>query len=147
MHTEITDKVNAPERPWLCYDAECALCVRWVERFRELLEKHGFALLALQSPKVRAALQLPEGDLLREMRVITAAGHVFGGADALAYVSRVACRPMFWLTRIPGAMPLLRGAYRVLARNRHCAHGGCRMPGRNLRSQRHHGPTAFFDIP
>ena len=132
MTTEITDNVNARERNWLCYDAECALCVRWVDRFRALLEKNGFALLPLQSPTVRAALKLPEEDLLSEMRVITAAGHVFGGADALAYVSRVACRPMFWLTQIPGAMPLLRAAYRMLARNRNCAHGACRPPRRKL---------------
>ena len=123
--------MNANARNWVCYDAECALCVRWVERFRTFLEKHGFTLLPLQSPNVRAALRLPETDLLKEMRVITTTGRIYGGADALAYVSHVACRPVFWLTRIPGAMPLLRGAYRTLARNRNCNHGTCRLPRRN----------------
>src|SRR4051812_33501937 len=101
--------MNATKRNWVCYDAECSLCIRWVERFRALLEKNGFALFPLQSPEVRAALQLPETDLLKEMRVITATGRVVGGADALAYVSRIVCKPVFWLTRIPGAMPLMRG--------------------------------------
>ena len=148
MNTEITDKVNSPGGNWVCYDAECALCVRWADRFRAFLKKHGFALVPLQSPEVRTVLNLPEEDLLREMRVITETGLVFGGADALAYISRVACKPVYWLTRIPGAMPLLRSAYHVVAHNRNCVHGACRMmPRKNLRSRRHHGPTTFFDMP
>ena len=50
--------MNNREHNWVCYDAECALCVRWVERFRVLLEKYGFALLPLQSLEVRAALKI-----------------------------------------------------------------------------------------
>jgi predicted DCC family thiol-disulfide oxidoreductase YuxK len=123
--TEITDNLNTGERPWVCYDADCALCVRWAKRFSALLQRHGFTLLPLQSADVRAALQLPEKELLAEMRVITASGRVFGGADALAHISRVACKPLFWLTRVPGAMPLLRVAYRILANNRGCAAGVC----------------------
>jgi predicted DCC family thiol-disulfide oxidoreductase YuxK len=121
----MTDTMNNAARPWLCYDAECALCVRWAERFRSRLEKCGFALLPLQSPIVRATLQLPEKELLKEMRVITTGGRIYGGADALAYIGRVAHSPLFWLTRIPGAMPLLRAAYRILARNRNCTNGAC----------------------
>ncbi len=123
--------MNTTARNWVCYDAECALCIRWAERFRALLEKNGFALLPLQSPDVRAVLRLPEDDLLKEMRVITASGRIFGGADALAYVSHTVFKPTFWLTRIPGAMPLLRRAYRLLARNRNCSNGACRAPGTN----------------
>src|SRR4051812_16298755 len=112
-------------RPWVCYDADCALCVRWANRFRAVLEKHGVTLLPLQSPAVRTALQLPEDELMAEMRVITPNGFILGGADALAYLSNVICKPLFWLTRIPGAMPLLRRAYRFLARNRGCAGDAC----------------------
>jgi hypothetical protein len=98
-----------------------------VKRFRALLEKRGFALLPLQSADVRAALRLPENDLLKEMRVLAANGRIYGGADALAYVSRIACKPVFWLTRFPGAMPLLRVAYRFLARNRGCGTNTCKV--------------------
>jgi predicted DCC family thiol-disulfide oxidoreductase YuxK len=125
VNTEITDNLNTDARLWVCYDAECALCVRWAKRFREWLEKHGFTLLPLQSADVRAALQVPEKELLAEMRVITASGRVFGGADALAHISRIACKPLFWLTRIPGAMPLLRLGYRILANNRGCGANAC----------------------
>ena len=130
MNTEITDTINSNVRKCVCYDAECALCIRWAERFRALLEKHGFTLLPLQSPNVRAALQLPEIDLLKEMRVITVTGRVVGGADALAYVSHIVCKPVFWMTRIPGAMAIFRSAYRIMARTRNCDHGTCRMPRR-----------------
>jgi predicted DCC family thiol-disulfide oxidoreductase YuxK len=126
VNTEITDTLNKA-RSWVCYDAECGLCVRWANRFRALLEKHGFALLPLQSPVVRAALLLPEDKLLAEMRVVTPQGHVFGGADALVYLSSVIWRPLFWFTRIPGVMPLLRRAYRYVARNRGCAGNTCHI--------------------
>jgi predicted DCC family thiol-disulfide oxidoreductase YuxK len=112
-------------RNWVCYDAECALCIRWVGRFRRLLENHGFTLLPLQSPAVRATLNLPEIALMAEMRVITPQGLVFGGIDALVYLSSVICKPLFWLTRIPGVMPLLRRVYRYVARNRGCAGDAC----------------------
>jgi hypothetical protein len=90
------------------------------------LEKHGFTLLPLQAPVVRAHLELPEHELLAEMRVITPTGNVFGGAEALVYLGGSVCKTIFWLTRIPGVMPILRRAYFVLARNRGCAGGACR---------------------
>jgi predicted DCC family thiol-disulfide oxidoreductase YuxK len=145
--------MNAEARNWLCYDAECALCLRWVKRFRALLEKHGFTLLPLQSPDARAALRLPEADLMKEMRVITANGRVIGGADALAYISHIVCKPAFGLTRIPGAMPLLRRAYQFLAHKRDCRNGACRGLRKNspigtpARKRRHHGVTTFFEMP
>jgi len=122
VNTEITDNIN---EGWVCYDADCALCLGWVKRFRPRLEQHGFTLLPLQSPAVRAMLQLPEDQLLAEMRVITPTGAVFGGADALAHISNAICKPLAWLTRLPGAMPLLRRAYPYVARNRGCAGNTC----------------------
>jgi predicted DCC family thiol-disulfide oxidoreductase YuxK len=129
VNTEITDTMN---EGWVCYDAECHLCVNSANRFRTLLAKHGFALLPLQSPAVRNTLQLPETELMAEMRVVTRQGVVLGGADALAYLSSVIFKPLFWLTRIPGAMPLLRRAYRYVARNRGCAGNTCRVVARDL---------------
>lgn len=127
MNTEITDTRNTAGRDWVCYDADCAFCLRWVKRYRALLEKHGFTLMPLQSAEVLAVLNLPEVELLAEMRVITRNGKYFGGADALAYISRVIFPPLFWLTRIPGAMPLLRHAYRFVASHRGCAADACRV--------------------
>jgi predicted DCC family thiol-disulfide oxidoreductase YuxK len=125
VNTEITDNTNKDRRDWVCYDADCAICVRWAARFRTLLERHGFALMPLQSPAVHATLPVSQEELLAEMRVITRDGHVFGGADALIYLSPVICKPLFALTRIPGIKPLLRTAYRFVARNRTCNTGVC----------------------
>jgi predicted DCC family thiol-disulfide oxidoreductase YuxK len=121
----MTDIMNKERHDWVCYDADCALCVRWAARFRALLERHGFALVPLQSPAVRASLPVSQEELLSQMRVVTTEGHVFGGADALVYLSRAICRPVFELTRIPGMKPLLRAAYRFIARNRACHAGTC----------------------
>jgi hypothetical protein len=35
--------------------------------------------------------------------------------------------PLWALSRVPGAMPLLTAAYRWIARNRHCLNGGCEV--------------------
>ena len=110
---------------WVCYDADCPLCIRWVNRFRLSLEKNGFTLMPLQSPDVRALLRLPERELLAAMRVITPGGLVHSGADALVYISSRIWKPLFWLTRIPGVMPLLCRIYRYVARNRGCAGNAC----------------------
>jgi predicted DCC family thiol-disulfide oxidoreductase YuxK len=127
VNTEITDTMNTEPRNWVCYDADCALCVRWAGRFRGSLARHGFRLLPLQSPDVRAVLRVPENQLLTEMRVITPDGGVLGGADALVFLSRAVCKPLFALTCIPGTKPLLRSAYPFLARHRNCDAAGCRI--------------------
>jgi len=132
VNTEITDSVDNRRPDWVCYDAECPLCVRWANRLRRLLELHGFTLLPLQSPTVRATLSIPRNELLAEMRVITNDGHVFGGADALLYITRAICRPIFELTRIPGTRPLLRAVYRFIARNRKCSTGSCTLGSRTF---------------
>src|SRR5579871_1318308 len=130
VNTEMTDTMDNERRDRVCYDAECAICVRWANRFRTLLEGHGFTLIPLQSPIVRATLRIPHDELLAEMRVITSDGGVFGGADALLYITRVIYRPIFELTRIPGIKPLLRAAYRFIARNRTCSSGACSVISR-----------------
>jgi len=99
--------------------------VRRARRFQALLERHGFVLVPLQSTAVRAALRVPESELLAEMRVITSDGRVFGGADALVFLSHVVCKPLYELTRIPGVKPLLRIGYRFIARNRDCGGNAC----------------------
>lgn len=130
MNTEITDTVNRNAGDWVCYDAECPLCIRWTNRFRSLLERHGFALLPLQSPAVRATLGIPRDELLAEMRVITSDGRIFGGADALLYIARSLFWPASEVTRIPGASALLRSIYRFVARNRNCSTGTCTIASR-----------------
>ncbi len=104
-----------------------------MRRFRAALERGGYLILPLQSPQVRARLNLAPDDLLIEMRVVTPEHHVFGGADAIIYLTRGISKPLFALTHIPGVKPLMRFVYRIIARNRTCSVVGtprCGVPAR-----------------
>jgi len=129
VNTEITD-INDGSCGWVCYDAECPICRRWVGRFEPMLKRNGFKLVPLQSPKVRDFLKLPEKKLLEEMRVVTREGIVFGGADAIVQLAKMipALKPFYGLACLPGITPLLRASYRYIARHRTCDSGACELP-------------------
>lgn len=112
---------------WVCFDATCPYCVRWANRARGTLEPQGFIFVPLQSDWARRALNVPDADLLREMRVVTADGKVIGGADALLYLARRIrwTWPLWALAGVPGAKPLMRAVYRIVAANRTCSAGVC----------------------
>lgn len=99
------------------YDAECPLCRSLADRFGPFLTGLGFELGSLQEA----------GFTLEEMRVLTADGRVFGGADALLHVAGRAWwgRPLTLLARAPGMMALARRAYRFVAARRDCRGGAC----------------------
>ncbi len=131
MNTEITEYNNVTQAGWVCVDFQCPFCVRWARRAEPLLGRHGFAVVPLQADQVRAVLNVPETELLREMRVLTRRGEVFGGADALLYLARRTgwARPFGALARLPGVTPLLRAAYRFVAARRSCNGRACATGG------------------
>ena len=108
---------------WVLYDQDCPSCRSFVSHFEGVLTRRGFDLAPLQSEWVADCLN--EAVDLREMRVITAAGENFGGADALVFLARRIwwAWPIYILAQIPGVMPILRRAYAFWADRRHC-HGG-----------------------
>jgi len=118
---------------WVFYDGECAFCVGWVQRVERPLARHGFALIPLQTPWVRESLSLDKTALLKEMRLKLADGHVLGGADAAVAAARYIwwLWPLWLIAQIPGTRPLLRKGYGIIAANRHCRSGACRVPRRN----------------
>jgi alginate O-acetyltransferase complex protein AlgI len=127
--TELTDvTVISDWHGCLFYDAECSLCVAWAERFRRWLRRQKIDVLPLQAPGVAERLALSSQDLLKEMRLLTAAGQVFGGAEAVAQITRLTRWgwPLFVLSRVPGVMPLLACLYRWIAQRRNCIGGSCR---------------------
>ena len=129
MTTEITDNNGIHgRRSWLFYDAACPLCVVWAERFRGWLRRRGIYLLALQAPGVAERLGLSGRELLKEMRLLTAAGRVYGGAEAVSQIARQTWWgwPLFALSRAPGVMPLFARLYRRIAQRRNCHGGACR---------------------
>jgi len=144
VNTEITEYT----RGWVFYDATCGLCVRWAERCRSLLLRRGFHLVPLQAAWVAPRLGLTPAELLYEMKLLTADGEIIGGADCFIHISRYIwwARPFFVLAQIPGVKPLLRAAYRWVARNRHCLGNQCPLPPA-APTKPHHRATSFYELP
>ena len=128
LSSEMTDsKGRRARRGWLFFDADCAFCTALARRFRGVLEARGYRLAPLQDPRVPAILSLPPHQLLSEMRLLTADGAQFGGADAFIFLARQIwwAWPVYAFAQMPGVRTLLRGGYRWVAANRHCSSGAC----------------------
>jgi len=112
------------------YDAECSFCVGTVRRFERVLTRRHVRLLPLQAPGTGALLGVSDDSLLDEMRLRREDGAVLGGADAVAELaSRIWWAwPLWAVSRLPGAMPIMRAAYRWVARRRGCAGERCVRP-------------------
>lgn len=121
--SEFTDSKGRHARGWLFFDAECAFCVRIVRALVPALQKRGFALAPLQDPRVGTLLGLSPSELLLEMRVLLSNGQQTGGADAAVALAHEIwwARPLVWLSKLPGVMPVLRSAYRWIAAHRKCS--------------------------
>ena len=109
-------------RGWVFFDGDCEICQSLARRFRSTLENRGFGLAPLQDPRVAALLALPANALLREMRVLTPAGEVLGGAQAITFLAGKIwwAWPVHAAARVPGMQSLLRAGYRWFADHRHC---------------------------
>jgi len=134
VFTELSDNVDRRRVPgWVLYDDACPFCLNLMARARDTLERGGFQLEPLQSFWVRERLNLPEDQLLAEMRVLTRNGQVLGGADALVYLANeldTRNRPWWaWLlvgaSKLPFGMRALRYGYRWVAARRSCRQGVC----------------------
>ena len=138
MSTEITDKNGKEPTGWIFYDAECALCLRWMCRTERLLDRRDFKFVPLQTAWAKERLGLTEATALTEMRFLLADGRIFGGADAAIEISRYIwwTWPAWVISKIPGVILFCRAIYRFIAKNRHCR---CR------KLQNRH--NAFFEFP
>jgi predicted DCC family thiol-disulfide oxidoreductase YuxK len=125
--SEMTDAKGRRARGWVFFDGDCRFCTAWARRFRGVLDARGYGLAPLQSPRVRALLNLPEAELLREMRVLTAEGALLGGAEAVVHLARRIwwAWPLYALAQLPGMNAVLASAYGRLAAHRSCANGSC----------------------
>lgn len=137
--SELTDSKGSRARAgWVFFDAECSFCAALARRFRSVLEPRGYALAPLQDPRVQELLALPPGQLLREMRVLTCAGQVIGGADAIVFLARGIwwAWPLYAVAQLPGMRAVLRAGYRWIAARRRCTSATCvalAQPGRGAR--------------
>jgi predicted DCC family thiol-disulfide oxidoreductase YuxK len=128
LSSEMTDTKgrNAP-RGWVFFDRDCSVCSSLARRFRRVLETRGFGLAALQDPRVQALLASPHEDLLREMRVATTDGRIYGGAEAIVYLARQIwwAWPLYAAAKLPGVPRVLDAGYTWFADHRTCASGFC----------------------
>jgi hypothetical protein len=85
--------------------------------------------------------------VLRETRLLLADGHNLGGADAVVEIARHIwwAWPLWFLSRGPGARPVLHAIYRVIAANRHCIGGVRKTPRR--RAWRDWLPLLLLPVP
>ena len=120
---------SKPPSGWVLYDGDCGFCTTWARRFEKTLRRRGFDLEHLQTPWVRKRLGLPEDELLEEMKILSPADQVIGGADGVLYLARRIwwAWPLLPLGWLPGGRSLLRAGYRLIARNRHCLGGECKV--------------------
>jgi predicted DCC family thiol-disulfide oxidoreductase YuxK len=124
---EYTDGKGRHAKGWLFFDAECGFCIRIARWVAPILERRGFGVAPLQDPRVGALLGMSRQELLLELRFLLSGGRQFGGADAVLGVAREIwwLRPVVWLSRSPGVLPLLHEGYRWIAARRRCSASAC----------------------
>lgn len=112
---------------WVLYDAACTHCSALARRARTMLHRRGFLVAPLQSLWVPSALGMGPREVLKEMRVFTADGEHYGGADAVLYLARRIwwAWPLWALSKAPGMRGMLRSLYRWIAAHRHCSATSC----------------------
>lgn len=125
----------AAPRGWVLYDDGCGVCRSWVPYWRDTLARRGFAIAPLQSPGVGERLGLPEGELLRDLRLVLADGSQVVGADVYRVVMRRIwwAYPLYLLAIAPLGRTLFDRGYRAFADNRHRISGACGLPGPEAR--------------
>jgi predicted DCC family thiol-disulfide oxidoreductase YuxK len=140
LSSDMTDsKGRRASAGWLFYDADCPFCTSTAQRLAPVLVPHGFALAPLQDPRVAGLLGLPQSELLREMRLLTAEGKQYGGAEAAVAIARRIwwAWPLYALAQIPGIKTILRAGYRYIAERRSCPGSACPLnspPNKDERS-------------
>ena len=117
----------------LIFDGNCGFCRRAVAVLMKW-DKYGrLRFVPFQDAAALAQLPpIPMADLEQAMHLVTPAGDIFPGAEAVPIILRVLRwgRPLALLFRIPGAPRLAAGVYRIIARNRHqlgCGSSTCTL--------------------
>jgi predicted DCC family thiol-disulfide oxidoreductase YuxK len=77
-----------PREGWILYDGGCGFCFRWVHLWKKVVGRRGFGLQDLQSASADGSLQIPQENLLDDIRVLTRSGKLESGANAYLYVAR-----------------------------------------------------------
>jgi predicted DCC family thiol-disulfide oxidoreductase YuxK len=90
-----------PREGWILYDGECGFCFRWVHLWNKVIGRRGFALKDLQSASADGSLQIPQENLLDDIRVLTRSGELESGANAYLYSGATSLVGMAFLCNLP----------------------------------------------
>jgi predicted DCC family thiol-disulfide oxidoreductase YuxK len=115
---------------WVLYDDSCGFCRRWIPFWADTLSKRGFGIASLQSEWVVQRLNVPQEDLLFDLRLLFADGGQVRGADVYRHVMRRIwwAYPLYVLSVAPGLRLVFDWAYRTFADNRYRFSRACRLP-------------------
>ena len=115
---------------WVLYDDSCGFCRRWIPFWANTLRKRGFAIAPLQSEWVVQALNVPDEDLLFDLRLLLADGEQVRGADVYRHVMRRIwwAYPLYLLSVAALLRLVFDWTYRTFADNRHRVSRACRLP-------------------
>ena len=125
--------MSQPEREkvgWILYDGSCGFCSKWVPFFESTLSKQDLGFAPLQAEWVRARLDLPEEELLADLRLLLEAGEVISGSDVYRFVMRRSWTmwPLYFISILPGFAHLFDWSYRTFANHRYQVSEACRLP-------------------
>ncbi len=118
-------------RGWVLYDGRCGFCWRWLAFWKATLERHGFAVAALEEPWVGEKLNMPYEEMVQDIRLLVADGRLFSGEDVYLQVTRRIwwAWPFYAVFSLPGFHWMIRTGYRWFARNRHFVSHACGLRG------------------
>jgi predicted DCC family thiol-disulfide oxidoreductase YuxK len=112
---------------WVLYDGDCAFCVRWLHLWSPVLRRRGFEIDKLQAEWVQESLGMTSEEIVRDIRLLTAGGATYAGAEVYLYIARRIwwAWPFGFLFSLPGFNLLIWVGYRWFAANRNCISGQC----------------------
>lgn len=122
------DSDRGSGREVLIYDGQCNFCRASVKSLRKLDWTGRLAYISLHDERVGQRWpELSFDQLMAQIWLVTKDGQTLGGADAMRFLSlrMLALWPLAPFMNLPFSMPLWRGIYRWIARNRY------RIAGRN----------------
>jgi predicted DCC family thiol-disulfide oxidoreductase YuxK len=122
LASDMTESKGRHARGWLFFDAECEFCssiARWLAR---PMRRRDLAVAPLQDPRVAALLGLRSDELLHTIRFVLTDGSQYLGAAAVLAVAQELwwTRPLVWMAKLPGLMPVVEAAYCRMAEGRRC---------------------------
>ena len=118
---------NPSARGWVLYDGDCAFCARWLRFWAPVLRRRGFEVDTLQADWTPDALGMTREEVLRDIRLLSATGATYAGADVYLYVAKRIwwAWPFAALFSLPGFYSIIWAGYRWFAANRYCVSGHC----------------------